>query len=97
LRELIAWLPTPLVVADTEYLDVVAGSGKRVITSDEFLVAAHGADPVSGFADPDAAAVVLFTSGTTSRPKAVELSHHNLTSYVTGTVDFASAEGVMVR
>jgi acyl-CoA synthetase (AMP-forming)/AMP-acid ligase II len=37
-------------------------------------------------------AVVLFTSGTTSRPKAVELTHNNLTSYVTGTVEFASAE-----
>jgi acyl-CoA synthetase (AMP-forming)/AMP-acid ligase II len=37
-------------------------------------------------------AIVLFTSGTTSKPKAVELSHGNLTSYITGTVDFGSAE-----
>jgi acyl-CoA synthetase (AMP-forming)/AMP-acid ligase II len=36
--------------------------------------------------------VVLFTSGTTSRPKAVELTHNNLTSYVTGTVEFDSAD-----
>ena len=36
-------------------------------------------------------AVVLFTSGTTSQPKAVELTHNNLTSYVTGTVEFESA------
>ena len=34
---------------------------------------------------------MLFTSGTTSRPKAVELTHNNLTSYVTGTVEFGSA------
>ena len=34
---------------------------------------------------------MLFTSGTTSQPKAVELSHNNLTSYVTGTVEFESA------
>jgi acyl-CoA synthetase (AMP-forming)/AMP-acid ligase II len=34
----------------------------------------------------------LFTSGTTSRPKAVELTHNNLTSYVTGTVEFDSAD-----
>jgi acyl-CoA synthetase (AMP-forming)/AMP-acid ligase II len=34
----------------------------------------------------------LFTSGTTSRPKAVELSHNNLTSYITGTVEFDSAQ-----
>src|SRR5690606_32946273 len=36
-------------------------------------------------------AVVLFTSGTTSAPKAVELTHTNLVSYITGTVEFASA------
>ena len=35
---------------------------------------------------------MLFTSGTTSRPKAVELTHNNLTSYVTGTVEFGSAD-----
>jgi acyl-CoA synthetase (AMP-forming)/AMP-acid ligase II len=92
LLELIGRLPAPLVVVDAEYLDVAAGLGKRVVTSDEFLAAARGTDPVSAFTDPDAAAVVLFTSGTTSRPKAVELSHNNLTSYVTGTVEFAAAD-----
>jgi len=92
LQALIGRLPDPLVVVDDEYLDVAAGLGKRVITTEEFLAAARGTDPVSAFTDPDAAAVVLFTSGTTSRPKAVELSHNNLTSYVTGTVEFASAD-----
>ena len=37
LRELIDRLPTPLVIADAEYLDVVAGAGKQVISSDEFI------------------------------------------------------------
>jgi acyl-CoA synthetase (AMP-forming)/AMP-acid ligase II len=91
LRELIDRLPTPLVIADAEYLDVVAGSGKQVVSSDEFVESARTAEPAAEFADPDAIAVVLFTSGTTSRPKAVELTHNNLTSYVTGTVEFASA------
>ncbi|WP_123024534.1 class I adenylate-forming enzyme family protein [Mycolicibacterium stellerae] len=91
LRELIDRLPTPLVVADAEYLDVVAGAGKLVIAADEFVEAARTAEPASEFADPDEIAVVLFTSGTTSRPKAVELTHNNLTSYVTGTVEFGSA------
>jgi acyl-CoA synthetase (AMP-forming)/AMP-acid ligase II len=91
LRELIDRLPTPLVIADAEYLDVVAGAGKQVISSDEFVASARTAEPVSEFADPDEIAVVLFTSGTTSRPKAVELTHNNLTSYVTGTVEFGSA------
>lgn len=95
LHELIERLPEPLVVTDAEYADVVAGVGKRVITSEEFLAAArlyeHRPESDAVFADPDAVAVVLFTSGTTSRPKAVELTHNNLTSYITGTVEFASA------
>ena len=91
LRELIDRLPTPLVIADAEYLDAVAGAGKQVISSDEFIESARTAEPAAEFPDPDDVAVVLFTSGTTSRPKAVELTHNNLTSYVTGTVEFGSA------
>src|SRR5690349_9203307 len=92
LRLLIDRLPTPLVIADPEYRGVVADAGKQVITSDEFIAAARTAEPAAEFPDPDDVAVVLFTSGTTSRPKAVELTHNNLTSYVTGTVEFASAD-----
>jgi acyl-CoA synthetase (AMP-forming)/AMP-acid ligase II len=92
LQELIERLPDPLVVADEEYLDMVAGAGKRVVSSHVFLRQSLTADPVAEFADPDSVAVVLFTSGTTSRPKAVELTHNNLTSYITGTVEFDSAE-----
>ena len=92
LSELVARLPEPLVVFDAEYRDVVGGLGIAAIESEEFLAAAGRAEPVSEFPDPDDVALVLFTSGTTSRPKAVELSHNNLTSYVTGTVEFASAE-----
>ncbi len=91
LRDLIDRLPTPLVIADTEYIDVVAGCGKQVMSSGEFLESASTAEPAAEFADPDSVAVVLFTSGTTSRPKAVELTHNNLTSYITGTVEFGSA------
>lgn len=92
LRELIDRLRQPLVVADAEYRDVVAGAGKQVISSEEFVVAAHTAEPAAEFPGPDDVGVVLFTSGTTSRPKAVELTHNNLTSYVTGTVEFDSAD-----
>ena len=41
LRELIDRLPTPLVIADAEYIDVVAGAGKQVISSDEFIESAR--------------------------------------------------------
>ena len=92
LRELIDRLPQPLVVADAEYRDVVAGAGKQVIESGEFIAAARTAEPAAEFPDPEDVGVVLFTSGTTSRPKAVELTHNNLTSYITGTVEFDSAE-----
>ena len=41
---------------------------------------------------PDAPAVLIYTSGTTSAPKGVVLRHHNLVSYVLGTVEFAAAD-----
>ncbi|BBX69096.1 class I adenylate-forming enzyme family protein [Mycolicibacterium psychrotolerans] len=94
LRALLDRLPDPLVVVDDEYRTAV-GDGYRVLGSAEFRSAAGETEPgpdVPVFADPDAVAVVLFTSGTTSTPKAVELTHNNLTSYITGTVEFASAE-----
>lgn len=93
LRALIDRLPDPLVVVDDEYRAAV-GDGYRVIGSREFLAQARTAEPAAEFPDPDSVGVVLFTSGTTSAPKAVELTHNNLTSYITGTVEFgAAAEG----
>jgi acyl-CoA synthetase (AMP-forming)/AMP-acid ligase II len=92
LRQLVDRLPNPLIVVDVEYRGAVPVGGNRVMTSEEFIELARSAEPVSEFADPDDVAVVLFTSGTTSRPKAVELTHNNLTSYVTGTVEFGSSD-----
>jgi acyl-CoA synthetase (AMP-forming)/AMP-acid ligase II len=92
LHELIARLPDPLVVFDDEYRDMVEGTGVKSVDSEDFITMARTAEPASEFADPDDVAIVLFTSGTTSRPKAVELSHYNLTSYVMGTVEFGSAD-----
>jgi long-chain acyl-CoA synthetase len=99
IQALIRRLPEPLVVVDGRYRDIVGSesgeAGPRIIGSDEFLEQAGEAAPCENpaeFADPDAVAIVLFTSGTTSQPKAVELTHNNLTSYITGSVEFDSAE-----
>jgi acyl-CoA synthetase (AMP-forming)/AMP-acid ligase II len=91
-RELIGRLPDPLVIVDDRYRDTVDGAGTLVMGSKQFVTTARTAEPASEFADPEDVAIVLFTSGTTSKPKAVELSHGNLTSYVTGTVEFDSAD-----
>lgn len=93
MQTLICRLPEPLVIADDRYRDMVGEA--RSISSDEFLALARSGEPTADIPvlpDPDSVAIVLFTSGTTSQPKAVELTHNNLTSYVTGTVEFDSAD-----
>ncbi|MFI7670388.1 class I adenylate-forming enzyme family protein [Nocardia sp. NPDC049526] len=94
LRELIDRLPAPLVVVDAEYAEAFEGAGKQIVDTDLFLAATRAAGSATEIVEaaPEDVAVVLFTSGTTARPKAVELTHANLTSYVLGTVDFGSAE-----
>ncbi|MCV7163807.1 class I adenylate-forming enzyme family protein [Mycobacterium stomatepiae] len=94
IQTLIGRLPEPLVIVDSRYRDMLGDSANRVMDSDDFLTAARTAEPSefeAEFADPESVAIVLFTSGTTSQPKAVELTHNNMTSYVTGTVEFDSA------
>lgn len=86
---LIRRLPRPLVVVDERYRDTIAAD--QSLSSQQFLELAGRAEPVAEFPDPDSVAIVLFTSGTTSQPKAVELTHSNLTSYVTTTVEFGCA------
>lgn len=95
MASLVDRLVDPLIVIDGRYHDMMVGylqrtHAGRYYESDAFLADARAAQPAAEFADPESVAVVLFTSGTTSKPKAVELTHGNLTSYVTGTVEFGS-------
>jgi long-chain acyl-CoA synthetase len=94
IQTLIKRLPDPVVIVDSRYREMLGNASQRLMITDEFLTAARNSeasDFEAAFPDPESVAIVLFTSGTTSQPKAVELSHNNLTSYVTGTVEFESA------
>src|SRR5690349_17685340 len=70
IQALIERLPEPLVIVDSRYRDALGDGSDRVMVSDDFLAAARTAEPAAEFADPDSVAIVLFTSGTTSQPKA---------------------------
>lgn len=68
--------------------------GVAVVPRTVFREAAANAEPWLADAadgDPDAVAVILFTSGTTGEPKAAVLRHRHLFSYITSTVEFGSA------
>ncbi|WP_300608757.1 class I adenylate-forming enzyme family protein [Trebonia sp.] len=90
LREQLRSLDDPLVVCDPPYLPVA--DGYAATATGDFLAQAANSAPVEEAAvDNASAAVVLFTSGTTSRPKAVVLRHENLLAYILSTVDLGAA------
>lgn len=100
LAELISRLDRVLIVADDRLATTVAGFGRPVVTSSALLALATGSGddgglqggPITGEIEPSRPAVVLFTSGTSARPKAVILRHEHLFSYTVQSVDFGAAE-----
>lgn len=91
-RPLIEALDEPVVVAGPDYRGFLDEQARAVLTEDLVGRARSGSpDPRLRDVSDDSTAVLLFTSGTTSAPKAVVLRHVNLVSYVLETVEFGSA------
>lgn len=94
INALLARVAPVLVIAGPEQrAQIDAVDGVTVLDRDQLLTLPDdgGAPPLAP-EDPSAVAVQLFTSGTTGAPKAAILRHENLTAYILGTVEFASAE-----
>jgi acyl-CoA synthetase (AMP-forming)/AMP-acid ligase II len=103
LTDLLARHPRAVVIAEERVREHVEQAGLEQLSVQEWLhLTASGSPQAPGAAaradseTPDpaadgAAAVVIYTSGTTSSPKGVLLRHQHLVSYVFGTVEFAAA------
>lgn len=98
LRAVVQSTAPSMVIVDEAARQRIEGlEGVQVVTQGELdrrADAAGAADPVDADpvdADPDDVAVWLFTSGTSGEPKAAQLRHRHLVSYVLSTVDFMSS------
>jgi acyl-CoA synthetase (AMP-forming)/AMP-acid ligase II len=83
-----------LMIADDDEVERLGACGAQHIVTKGELAAAI-AEPVSGehpFVDPEEIGVLLFTSGTTSEPKAAVLRHRHLVSYIISSVEFLGCE-----
>jgi fatty-acyl-CoA synthase len=70
-----------VLYVDPELLDTVRGIDVEhtfVLGDDDDLYAAPGAEPRTWEPDENATATINYTSGTTARPKGVQLTHRNL-------------------
>ncbi|WP_017934304.1 AMP-binding protein [Nocardioides sp. Iso805N] len=70
-----------VVYIDPELDDALAevtAEHRFVLGNDEDLYAAPGAEPVAWEHDENATATINYTSGTTARPKGVQITHRNI-------------------
>ena len=82
-----------LVIAEGPTVEVAWAAGQPVLSPAAWMDAtASGASDEPWEADGEKPAVLLYTSGTTAAPKRAIQRHRHLTAYITGTVEFGSAE-----
>jgi len=86
-------------VAEPSLIDAVNAALPGAWTTDDVFTGNYGEGTADAVDDPSQPALLLYTSGTTSEPKAAVLGHDNLMAYLMNTIDFGSAaddEAVLV-
>jgi acyl-CoA synthetase (AMP-forming)/AMP-acid ligase II len=92
LEELLARVaPAWLVSQPAQLARLTLPAGITCADAQQLLQAAPAPGAAEPPDEPGAVAIQLFTSGTTSTPKAAVLRHDNLMSYILGTVEFGAA------
>ncbi|MEY2426301.1 MAG: hypothetical protein QOI61_1873 [Actinomycetota bacterium] len=95
LRAIISRVTPCVLIAGAGVAERVAGiEGVELVDRDTFLAMSidESIEETDGWGcDPDATAVLLFTSGTTGDPKAAVLRHRNLAAYLVTSLEFGAA------